>query len=87
MRLLVHQNQRINILKFECNMLSNLALNLHKESLTAVSNNRAFDIYVQVEGKEKETIHQIREPMDIKQQNSSPSFSCYEEANNNKVFR
>jgi hypothetical protein len=51
-------------------MLHNLALNLHKDSLSLTSNNKDPTNSAQVELKEEEMVHQLKEPMDIKQQHS-----------------
>jgi hypothetical protein len=67
MGLFAHQNQRIDILEVECSMLGNLAMKLQKESLSTTFNNRASNIFDQVEVKGDETIHQVKELMDIKQ--------------------
>jgi len=63
--LLVHKKQRFNILEVECSMLRNLALNLHQDSLLLTSNNKDPINYAHVELKEEETVHQLKEPMDI----------------------
>jgi hypothetical protein len=67
-------------------MVRNLALNLHKESHSATSNNRASDNSMKMNYKEEETVHQLNEPMNLEQQNSFPSDMEQDEANSNQVF-
>lgn len=86
MSLSVHQKQRIDILKEECNMLWNVALNLWKDTLSTASNNRVSDNSAWADLREDETIDQLKEQTDIEQQNSPPSNISQEEATNNLVF-
>jgi len=65
--MLIHQKKRINILEDECNMVRNLALNLHKQSHSATSNNQAYDNSMKMNYKEEEIVHQLNEPMNLEQ--------------------
>jgi hypothetical protein len=56
---------RLDILEAQCNMLWNLALNLCKDSFSFASNNKDQANFAQVELKEEEMVHQLKEPMDI----------------------
>lgn len=68
----------MDILEAKCNMLRNLALNLHKHSLSA--NSTHADI------QEEEMVHQFNEPIDIEKQHSPHSAVDQDEATNLHVF-
>lgn len=87
MNFLVHQKQKLDILEAECSMLWNLALNLQKDSLSSTSNNKVSINSTRAELKEEETVHQLKEPMDIKQQHSPFLDVGWEEAKSLHVFR
>jgi hypothetical protein len=70
----------------KCNMLLNLALNLHNDTLSTTSNNKVLVNFIQDEFKEEETVHQLEIPMDIKKQHSPHSNVGQDEANSLHVF-
>ena len=55
----------MDILDAEWNTLRHLALNIHKDSLSTASNNKASINSAQAEGKEDKTVHQLKESTDI----------------------
>lgn len=82
----VHQKQRINALEAKSNKLQNLGLNLRKESLPTASNYRVSDGSAQVDLQENETVHQLKEQIDIEQQNSPQSDFNQDKAHSNHAF-
>lgn len=60
----------MDIFEVECNMLRNLVVNLHKDTPSTASNNRATDNSVHTGLKEDEIVHQVKDPMEIETQNS-----------------
>jgi hypothetical protein len=67
-------------------MLRKLVINLSKEPHFRVSNHRMSINYVKTYYKEEETIHQLKDDMDIKQNNSLAFNVGQEEANIHRVF-
>jgi hypothetical protein len=76
----------MDILEAECNMLRNIALNLHKDSLSTASNNKTSTNSTHVEVQEEEIMHQIKDPMDIEKQHSPHWDVNQDEATNLHVF-
>jgi hypothetical protein len=84
--LLVHQNKKLDILEVECSVLQNLTLNLHKDTLSSPSNIKDSTHYVQIDLKKNETLHQLKEVMDIQQQHSHISEANQDKTNILHVF-
>lgn len=85
----VHKNeqkQRIDILEAEYILLWKLALNLCRDSLSTTSNNKVLINCAQSKLREYETIHQLKEPMDIEHKNSPLLDVSHEETNSHHVF-
>jgi peptidoglycan hydrolase CwlO-like protein len=74
MSLLVQQKKKLDVLEAECNMLRNLVLNLHKDSLSTTSNHQISINSAREDPKEEETVHQSKEAMDVDQQTSLHSM-------------
>jgi len=87
MNLLFQQRQKLDVLEVECNILRILAINLNKEAQSTTSNNMMSINSTQVEFRGEETIHQMKDAMDIEQQNSLSLNVDREEANNQHIFR
>lgn len=86
MNLLVRQRQKIDVLEAESSMLRNVVINLAKDFQSTASNQRISINSVQEDLKEEETIHQLKDDMEIEQQNSLPSNVGQEEPYSHHVF-
>jgi hypothetical protein len=68
-------------------MLQKLALKLYNDTLSTTSNNKVSINSAQVELKDDEIIHQLKELMDMRNRISSLSDVSWEEENSHHVFR
>lgn len=84
--ILVQQKQKIDVLEAECNRLSNMTINLIKDSQSVASNHRMLTTSVQVDLKE-DTVHQMMEDMDLGNYDSLPTNLGQEESNSHHIFR
>jgi hypothetical protein len=69
----IEHQKRTDFLETECARLCNLTINQHVKSSTMASNNRRTEDSYQVVLREEESVHQLRDPVEIKGQ--SPPHS------------
>jgi len=67
-------------------MLRNMVINLGKDSYSKTSNKRISINYVQEHLKEEEILHQLKDNMEIEEQNFLPSNVGWEETFIHYVF-
>jgi len=73
MNLLGQQSQKLDVFEVEWSMLRNLVINLNNDSHSITWNHGILINSAQVDYNEDETMHQMKDDMDIEQPNSLSS--------------